>query len=132
MRRTVSELLYEVRGRVGLITLNRPERLNAFSDEMLALWVAALDDANRDPAVRVIVVAGAGRGFCSGADVKTERGMAGRPATPLDERYRLRDTVQRVGRTVARLDKPYLAAVNGVAAGAGMDMASMADLRFCA
>jgi enoyl-CoA hydratase/carnithine racemase len=127
----MSDLLYEVRDQVALLTLNRPERLNAFSDPMLARWAEALEEADRDPAVRVIVVTGAGRGFCSGADVKAEGGLIS-GGTPIERRHGLREGPQRVARTVRSLDKPYLAAVNGVAAGAGMDMASMADMRFAA
>lgn len=129
-------LLYDVSGHVATITLNRPEKMNAFTTEMLDLWQQAILDAHRDSGVRVVVVTGAGRGFCSGADVSTEgagRDVMGEdPNAPATNRNNLRNSVQRVPRALLNLEKPYIAAVNGAAVGAGMDMASMADLRIAA
>jgi 2-(1,2-epoxy-1,2-dihydrophenyl)acetyl-CoA isomerase len=131
---TDTPLLYEVGDdHVALITLNRPERMNALTPELVDLWEQALIAARADPAVRVVMVTGAGRGFCAGADL--------RPATPggppaeadnsaAARRNVLRYGFHRIARALRLLDKPYLAAVNGAATGAGMDMASMADLRF--
>ncbi len=127
------ELLYDVQDHVAVITLNRPEKLNAFSNEMLHAWQESIVRASTDQDVRVIVVTGAGRGFCSGADVGRERAgadvLGGDPNAPAANRNSLRNSVQRVPRALFNCEKPYIAAVNGVAAGAGMDMASMADLR---
>ncbi|MBI2857732.1 MAG: enoyl-CoA hydratase/isomerase family protein, partial [Chloroflexi bacterium] len=64
------EITYEKQDGVGLITLNRPHVLNAFSSTMLSEWVQAIEDAKYDAEVKVIVVTGAGRGFCAGADLK--------------------------------------------------------------
>ncbi|HXH21182.1 MAG TPA: enoyl-CoA hydratase-related protein [Dehalococcoidia bacterium] len=134
------DVLYEVKGHVGVITLNRPEKLNALSAALTAGMAKALTDAQEDDEVRVVIVTGAGRGFCSGADLTPPSGRtladgpAGTPERPpsiADRRYNLRG-VQKVGRAVLGLDKPYIAAVNGPAAGAGMDLASMADIRFAA
>jgi 2-(1,2-epoxy-1,2-dihydrophenyl)acetyl-CoA isomerase len=134
------DVLYEVKDRVGVITLNRPEKLNALSAALTAGMAKALVEAQEDDAVRAVVVTGAGRGFCSGADLTPPSGRTiadGPAATPerppsiADRRYNLRG-VQKVGRAVQGLDKPYIAALNGPAAGAGLDLASMADIRFAA
>ncbi len=129
------QILYEKSDGVAVITLNRPERMNAFTDVMIREWAAALEDARLDPAVRVVVVTGAGRGFCAGADLRGGAGVGEaasgeRPPAASERRNWLRDGVHYVPRAVQLLDKPYIAAVNGAAVGAGMDMATMADLRF--
>lgn len=127
---TEQPLLYDVQKHVATITLNRPEKMNAFNPPMLELWADAINSAGKDDGVRVIVVTGSGRGFCSGGDVSNkdvggdlfgESLVAGRNA--------LRNSVHNVPRALANLEKPYIAAVNGAAVGAGMDMATMADLR---
>jgi enoyl-CoA hydratase/carnithine racemase len=102
---------------------------------MLAEWVSALEDARDDDDVRVVVVTGAGRGFCSGMDVRETqagRGLSDPQASLVQQSHFLRDTVHRVPRTLATLDKPYIGAINGPAVGAGMDMASMCDIRIAA
>ncbi|HET6317339.1 MAG TPA: enoyl-CoA hydratase/isomerase family protein, partial [Chloroflexota bacterium] len=129
---TARELLYEVRpDGVAVITLNRPERLNAFTAEMIDLWVEGLEDARSNDAVRVVVVTGAGRAFCSGGDVG---GMNERSATELAgyDHKRWLEVVHRVPLTLETVDKPVIAALNGVAVGAGLDMALMCDLRYAA
>jgi len=131
------DMRYEVRDRVALITLDRPEKLNALSQAMTEGLARALDAAQKDEGVRVVVITGAGRGFCSGQDLSARtlaegRGLPeGQAPAIADRRYNVRP-VQAVARAAAMLDKPYIAAVNGPAAGAGMDLASMADIRFAA
>ena len=128
------QIVYETADGVATITLNRPERMNAFTNTMIAEWARALEQARLDDEVRAVIVTGAGRGFCAGADLRGESGV---PETARTEgtvsaasrRNWLRDGVHNVPRQVALLDKPYIAAVNGAAVGAGMDMASMADMR---
>jgi enoyl-CoA hydratase/carnithine racemase len=131
-----SPILYDVKGHVATITLNRPEKMNAFTNEMLDLWHESVNKAHLDDGVRVVVVTGAGRGFCSGADVSTETVggdvMGDDPSAPAANRNGLRNSVQRVPRALLSLEKPYIAALNGAAVGAGMDMASMADIRIAA
>ena len=128
------QIIYEKSEGVATITLNRPERMNAFTNQMLGEWTVALEDARDDPEVRAVLLTGAGRGFCAGADLRGD-GLVGRmaseqaPPTPAERRHFLRDTVHKVTRAVFTLDKPYIAAVNGAAVGAGMDMASMCDIR---
>lgn len=128
------QVVYEKRDGVATITLNRPERMNAFTDTMIREWAYALDDARRDRDMRAVIVTGAGRGFCAGADLRGGSGVAEAarsdvPPAAADRRNWLRDGVHMVPRAVQLLDKPYIAAVNGAAVGAGMDMASMADIR---
>jgi len=127
----VSSLLYEIReDGVATITLNRPERLNAFTHEMIDLWVDALQDAQHNDAVQVVVVTGAGRAFCSGGDVGSMNERSS-DMTGLDHKRWL-EHVHRVPLTLEALDKPVIAALNGVAVGAGLDMALMCDLRYAA
>jgi enoyl-CoA hydratase/carnithine racemase len=122
------EIIYTVEDYIGTITLNRPESLNAFTDTMLTEWVDAIETAKTDPKVRVLIVTGAGRGFCSGMNVRAAA-SGGQPQPPYARRNYMRLGVHRVPRALESLDKPYIAAINGPAAGAGMDMASMADIR---
>ncbi len=128
-----SSILYDVDEGVATITLNKPERLNAFDNDMLTEWADALQQADKDPEVRAIIITGAGRGFCSGMNVAQEAagdGVLRTQATVATRRHSLRDRVHPIPRTLIQLEKPYIAAINGAAAGAGMDMATMADIRF--
>jgi enoyl-CoA hydratase/carnithine racemase len=124
-----AELVYEIRGAVGLIRLNRPPQLGAFTWPMLESWAQALNNARDDDAIRVVVLTGTGRGFCTGVDLDA---MAAVESTPLARKRMLTDRVYKVVRAVADLDKPLICAVNGLANGAGMDMALMCDIRLAA
>ncbi|MFN0090712.1 MAG: enoyl-CoA hydratase/isomerase family protein [Acidimicrobiales bacterium] len=124
------ELLFEKAQGVATITLNRPEKLNSFHNGMLADWAAALVECQADEAVAAVIVTGAGRAFCSGGDLATMGDVGGNAALYIGD-Y-LRTHVHPVARAVDALQKPYLCAVNGVATGAGMDMALMADIRYAA
>jgi 2-(1,2-epoxy-1,2-dihydrophenyl)acetyl-CoA isomerase len=130
------DLLYDVQNRIATITMNNPAKLNALTEPMRHGLMQAFQTASDDAGVYVVVITGAGRGFCSGADTSAPRGLADGPEPPegmapsiVDRTYNLRP-IQRVARAVQQLDKPLIAAVNGPAAGAGMDMASMSDIRF--
>jgi len=129
------QIRYDKSEGVATITLNRPERMNAFTPKMLDEWLAALQDAHLDAGTRAIVLTAEGRGFCTGMDVQAQaqgEGLLRQDTGIAAARNYLRDSVQRIPRLVAQLDKPYIAAVNGAAVGAGMDMASMCDIRFAA
>ncbi len=111
---------------VRTIALNRPERLNAVNPRLAAELPAALDEAARDDAARVVVVTGAGRGFCAGLDLADPAMLGDRS---LAERL---DPLAWVGRWVLAMrgcEKPVVAAVNGPAAGAGFGLALAADVR---
>lgn len=126
---TVSDtILYEIRDGVAILTLNRPDKLNAFNGEMLDRWVECLESARCDTAIQVILVTGAGKGFCSGGDVDNMGGDAA--LTPLKIKDRFQKGVQRIPELLSRIDKPVIAAMNGTAAGAGLDLALMCDIRF--
>jgi enoyl-CoA hydratase/carnithine racemase len=120
----MSELLVEKQAGVTILTLNRPDRLNAISGAMLAALSEQLLEANRDPEVRVVVITGAGRGFCAGLDLK-EQGSGGNLGGGFD----LREAPPVV---LHNMDKPVIAAINGGAAGYGMDLAIGCDIRFAA
>jgi 2-(1,2-epoxy-1,2-dihydrophenyl)acetyl-CoA isomerase len=128
------QIVYDKSDGIATITLNRPERMNAFSPQMLDEWYAALQGAHLDQDVRVVILTGTGRGFCTGADVKAgaASSLMSAERTLVENRNFLRDSVQRIPRLAALMEKPYIAAVNGPAVGAGMDMASMCDIRFAA
>jgi enoyl-CoA hydratase/carnithine racemase len=122
----MDELRYEVAERVATITLNRPDKLNAFTRPMLAAWADSLAEAQRDDAVHVVVVTGAGRAFCAGGDVGR---MGEAKPGALELKNELWEQVHRIPRALEAMDKPVLAMVNGVAVGAGMGMCLMCDVR---
>lgn len=116
---------YEVRDHVAVVTLNRPDRLNAIVPGMGDLYAARLRQADSDPDVRVIVVTGAGRGFCSGADLAVL--AEGREALNGYLDGQSADTLPTVA---LRLGTPVVTAINGPCAGIGFVMAISADMRF--
>ncbi|MFH8982590.1 enoyl-CoA hydratase/isomerase family protein [Streptomyces varsoviensis] len=111
---------------VAEVTLNRPDKLNAWTGEMRARLVAALQEIGRDETCRAVVLTGAGRAFCAGQD------LAETAAIDPDDHAAAEAWIDDFGllfRTVRALDKPVIAAVNGVAAGSGFQFALLADLR---
>ncbi len=125
-----ADLLFEKSDHVATITLNRPDRLNAISGPMLDSFSRAFQDADRDRDVRVIILTGAGRGFCAGLDLKdltagTGIGSNG-GGNALLARFDLNNSPPIV---LHNTDKPVICALNGPAAGYGMDLALGADIR---
>jgi enoyl-CoA hydratase/carnithine racemase len=118
----------QMRNRVATVTLNRPERLNALGADMRDQLLAALERLGNDEEARAVLITGAGRAFCSGGDVKemSERRAKGVTVRREGEVVPMRD---RILLTLQSLPKPVIAAVNGVAAGAGMNLALGCDLR---
>jgi len=129
----MEELLLRQDGPVATITLNRPDRLNAITTGMLDALAEALQACDREPSVRVVVLTGAGRGFCAGLDLKDAAagqgiGSAGGAAAAV-QRFDLRNAPPTV---LHDLDKPTICALNGGAAGYGMDLALGCDIRIAA
>ena len=122
---------YEVRDAVCTITLNRPEVYNAFNETMTAELLSALKTAERDASIRALIITGAGKAFCSGQDLKTLKDNYVKGYVPvLGER--LRKGYNPMILKMRNMEKPIIAAVNGVAAGAGCSLALAADLRIMA
>ncbi|MBI4571341.1 MAG: enoyl-CoA hydratase/isomerase family protein [Chloroflexi bacterium] len=122
-------MLYEVSGGVATITLNRPDRLNAISGPMLDSLSRALRAADTDNDVRVIIMTGAGRGFCAGLDLKdvvSGGGIGSGNGAGLAARFDLAGSPPMALHTI---DKPVLCALNGPAAGYGLDLALGCDIR---
>jgi enoyl-CoA hydratase/carnithine racemase len=129
------DLLYEKSDHVGVITLNRPERMNAISVAMLESLSAALDDADRDGEVRAIIITGAGRGFCSGLDIKDAmagKGIGGSGALAPGGGAAHFGTRALPTVILHEIDTPVLCAINGPAAGYGLDLALGCDMRLIA
>lgn len=124
-------LLYEKKDGVAVITLNRPDKLNSFNDELSFALIDALKEAEKDKDVRAIVLTGAGRGFCAGQDLQNRKfsdASAGRPSLSESIRRRYNPMVLKL----RRMEKPVICAVNGVAAGAGSSLALACDFRIVA
>lgn len=118
----MSSILFELKGSIAFITLNRPDKFNAFNQEMALSLQAILDDC-KDPAVRAVQVTGAGKAFCAGQDLAEVTDPEGPGMSRiLSEHY------NPIVTRIRELEKPVIAAVNGVAAGAGANLALCCDI----
>ncbi|MDO8617082.1 MAG: enoyl-CoA hydratase-related protein [Dehalococcoidia bacterium] len=125
-----ADLLYAVDGGIATITLNRPDRLNAISGPMLESFSRAFRDADLDREVRVIILTGAGRGFCAGLDLKDLTAGKGIGANGAGDLFTQKFDLSASPPVVLHnTDKPVICALNGPAAGYGMDIALGADIR---
>ena len=121
------ELLVDFTDAILTITLNRPDRMNAISGPMLGELSRVLMQANIDPDVRAVIMTGNGRGFCAGLDLKDQ--MEGGNNLGTRRGYQLFDLHNSPPIVINRMDKPMICALNGAAAGYGMDMALGCDIR---
>jgi enoyl-CoA hydratase/carnithine racemase len=135
-----AEILYDVSDRIATLTLNRPDKLNAWTDQMGAEVRAALLAAEEDADVRVVILTGAGRGFCAGADMGLLQNVAASsgvdrrliPPQPEPARNGANPGFQRRYSYFASIRKPVVAAINGPCAGLGFVISLYCDLRFAA
>ncbi len=121
-------ILFDVADGVATLTLNRPEKLNAFNDQMISEALDAFKKAGRDESIRCVVITGAGRAFSSGQDLGDFQSRGEKVSIA----EHLRHGYHRLIRQMVALEKPVLGAINGVAAGAGCGVALAADIRLAA
>ena len=133
------DLLYEVENHLARITMNRPEQLNCFSEEMIHLWTSALEDIRDRDDIYAVLLTGNGKAFCAGGDVKAMAKGDGFfeshediTSTALARKNSLWKNIQRIPLILEEIDKPVVAKINGAAVGAGLDMALMCDVRIAA
>ena len=123
-------ITYDVADKICTITLNRPDRLNAFTTQMMFDLIKALDDADNDDDVRAVIVTGAGRGFCAGADLQAGSGtFDNRVRGGAQDINEHRDGGGRVTLRIFDMSKPMIAAINGPAVGVGITMTLPMDVR---
>lgn len=128
----MSDLLFEKEKHTAILTLNRPDRMNAISTDMLADLNVALKDIDEDTNIRAIIVTGAGRGFCSGLDMKDAfvgKGIGGSGVLSAGGGAAHISTREIPTVTLQRIDIPIICALNGPAAGYGLDLALGCDMR---
>lgn len=124
------DIIYGARDAVARITLNRQQTLNAYTGRMVHELIAAVDAARQDDAVRVLIIGGTGRGFCSGGDVSGNQEVrspyAGHPMGHLLE---MRENFHQLVLSLHRFDKPVIASINGAAVAGGLTLALCCDFR---
>jgi enoyl-CoA hydratase len=128
-------LLIEHRGPVAVLTLNRPEKLNALNNQLISALTAALDEMELDRSVRAIVVTGAGRAFSAGADIaefQAQEFQAHMKAGPAEAIANFMRPGHRLTRRIEAYPKPIIAAVNGLAFGGGCELVESIHLAFAA
>src|SRR5271155_4232857 len=127
------EILYIKEGHIGTVTMNRPAKLNAYSEVMVHEILAALADARDDNQIRAVIVTGAGRGFCSGGDIGTDFQYPTRyRGHRMESLLEMRENMHQLVLFLHRFDKPVIAAVNGPAVAGGLTLALSCDFRIAA
>src|SRR5215467_8950845 len=128
-----TQIIYEKDGHIAVITLNRPEKLNAYSEVMVHETIAALSGARDDHEIRVVIITGSGRGFCSGGDISRDFQYPGRyRGHRMESMLEMRENMHRLVALLRRFDKPTIAAVNGAAVAGGLTLALCCDFRIAA
>jgi enoyl-CoA hydratase/carnithine racemase len=127
------QILYAKSGHVATITLNRPKKLNAYSEIMVHEILAALADARDDDGIRAVILTGTGRGFCSGGDIGKDFQYPARyRGHRLESMLEMRENMHELVKLLQRFDKPTIAAVNGAAVAGGLTLALSCDFRIAA
>jgi len=127
------QITYEKAEHIATITLSRPEKLNAYSELMVHEMIAALSDARDDDEIRVVIITGSGRGFCSGGDISRDFQYPGRyRGHRMESMLEMRENMHRLVALLRRFDKPTIAAVNGAAVAGGLTLALCCDFRIAA
>jgi 2-(1,2-epoxy-1,2-dihydrophenyl)acetyl-CoA isomerase len=127
------EIIYSKENRVATITLNRPAKLNAYSEVMVHEVITALSDARDDDEVRAVIITGAGRGFCSGGDISRDFQYPARyRGHRMEAMLEMRENMHQLVTLLRRFDKPTIAAVNGAAVAGGLTLALCCDFRIAA
>src|SRR5215470_13954865 len=127
------QILFTKDARVATITMNRPAKLNAYSETMVHEMLAAFADARDDDAIRVVILTGTGRGFCSGGDIGRDFQYPARyRGHRLESMLEMRENMHELVKFLQRFDKPTIAAVNGPAVAGGLTLALSCDFRIAA
>lgn len=127
------QIIYAKEGQRATITLNRPTKLNAYSEVMVHEIMAALADARDDDTTRVVIITGAGRGFCAGGDISRDFQYPARyRGHALESMLEMRENMHQLVTLLRRFDKPTIAAVNGAAVAGGLTLALCCDFRIAA
>jgi 2-(1,2-epoxy-1,2-dihydrophenyl)acetyl-CoA isomerase len=127
------EIIFEKEDRVAVITLNRPTKLNSYSEVMVHEILTALADARDDDEIRAIIITGAGRGFCSGGDISRDFQYPARyRGHKMESMLEMRENMHQLVTFLRRFDKPTIAAINGPAVAGGLTLALSCDFRIAA
>ncbi len=123
-------IIYEARDRIAKITLNRPERMNGYSEPVVKEMVAAIDLARQDDDIRVLIITGTGRAFCAGGDISGQPDAASRfHGHPMGHLLEMREGFHQLVLSLNRFDKPVIASINGAAVAGGLTLALCCDFR---
>jgi len=128
-----TQIIYEKDEHIATITLNRPDKLNAYSEVMVHEILSALADSRDDDRIRAVILTGAGRGFCSGGDISTDFQYPARyRGHPMEAMLEMRENMHQLVTFLRRFDKPTIAAINGPAVAGGLTLALSCDFRIAA